>query len=275
MKLSIPKTPLFVHLSTTHIVAFGVVTFGCVLVDPYGEGNPLSGVGLFVWWLLINATCYLSGELIVQNVFRFRDPSKRPFLTILLGALAAATFVGGNVSLLVLVMSVILDIPFGFWLTFKTVSKMAFLIAVGRLFFFRQDALAVLLQKKEADARAMERAVSVSSEETKRGEEPESALSQRIPAYLGDNILYMRSQDHYVEVVTDKGNHLIKMRFRDAIDEVEPLQGLQIHRGCWVRHSAVVRAKTHNRRLLIQTSDGTQHPVSRSFVSAVRAKMRL
>ena len=265
MQLSIPKTPLTIQISSSHAAAFSVVTIGCMLVDPFGHMNPLSGFGLLAWWFFINATSYLSGELVTQNTFRLRDPDCWPFGTIVVASAVAALLVGGNVSLVILIMTYVVDCPYFFWPTFSAVSKLAFLIAVGRLFFFLHERIAEL---------AIASAPEV-SEQTAVEAESGCALALRLPAYLGENILYLRSQDHYVEVMTDKGSHLIKMRFRDAMEEVKPLQGQQIHRSCWVRQSAVVRAKTHNRRLLIETSDGARHPVSRSFIPDVRAKMRL
>jgi hypothetical protein len=276
MNLTIPRTPLIIEISAIHIAAFCVVTVGCMVVDPFGQMNPFTGVGLLIYWFFINAASYLSGELVTQNVFRFRDPNHRPFLTIVVSAAVAAVLVGGNVSLVILVMAYVAGIPFFLWPTFMAVTKLAFLIGLGRLFFFRREQLEALILEREAAAHALEEEQARAAAEMEGASaDQESALAKRLPAYLGDNILYMRSQDHYVEVVTDKGNHLIKMRFRDAMEEVEPLHGLQIHRGCWVRHAAVVRAKTHNRRLLVETSDGIRHPVSRSFVPEVRAEMRL
>ena len=43
-------------------------------------------------------------------------------------------------------------------------------------------------------------------------------------------LLHLRMQDHYVEVHTAAGSELLLLRFRDALREVEGVNGLQVHR---------------------------------------------
>ena len=64
-------------------------------------------------------------------------------------------------------------------------------------------------------------------------------FSERIPARLGRNLLHLHMQDHYVEVHTDEGSDLLLLRFRDALRELDGLDGAQVHRSHWVARSAV------------------------------------
>ncbi len=98
-------------------------------------------------------------------------------------------------------------------------------------------------------------------------------FNKRLPRELGSNLLYLTSQDHYVEAVTDRGSHLVLMRFSDAIDELDPELGLRIHRAHWVSFSAIKRSLRLKGRQMIETTDGKQFPVSRTYAKAVREKL--
>lgn len=56
-------------------------------------------------------------------------------------------------------------------------------------------------------------------------------------------ILALCAQDHYVEVITDKGSELCLLRLNVAITEAVPEEGLQIHRSHWVAKSAIETAE--------------------------------
>lgn len=93
----------------------------------------------------------------------------------------------------------------------------------------------------------------------------------RLPAHIGAEILYLQMEDHYVRVVTTAGNALLLMRLRDAIDELDGVAGLQVHRSWWVAADHVVRLVRGDRRSELQMSDGAMVPVSASYRAAVDA----
>ncbi len=88
----------------------------------------------------------------------------------------------------------------------------------------------------------------------------------RLPSHLGSDLHHLRMQDHYVEAHTGKGSELILLRFRDALREVEGLDGLQVHRSHWVARTAVVRSYRRKGRVFLELGNGSEVPVSRSFV---------
>ena len=53
------------------------------------------------------------------------------------------------------------------------------------------------------------------------------------------------AQDHYVNVQTDAGSELCLIRFRDAIAETYPVEGIQIHRSHWIAWHARLSALKH------------------------------
>jgi hypothetical protein len=95
-------------------------------------------------------------------------------------------------------------------------------------------------------------------------------LLDRLPVDLRGRLHRLSMQDHYVEVVTDRGAHLVLMRMSDAIAETGGTDGLQIHRSHWVAREAIRDSVRQGDRLMLRLTDGTELPVSRSRQRAVR-----
>lgn len=93
---------------------------------------------------------------------------------------------------------------------------------------------------------------------------------RRLPPHLGTELISLSSQDHYVEVTTDKGRELIHMRLGDALGELSDYPGQQVHRSHWIAARAFRGVTRENNRLVVRLSDGRSLPVSRSFAPAVR-----
>ena len=94
---------------------------------------------------------------------------------------------------------------------------------------------------------------------------------ERIPHPQRGTLLALSVQDHYVEVVTDKGTALVLMRLSDAIKETGTVAGLQIHRSHWVARDAVKRAIKADGKVSLELRSGMRLPVSRGYIEAVKA----
>ncbi len=104
--------------------------------------------------------------------------------------------------------------------------------------------------------------------------EPEvlrSGLVALLPAKVGTDIVALQAEDHYVRVFTHAGSALIRYRFGDAMRDVAPLDGLQVHRSFWVRRSSITGVDTRSNPWLVTISSGQQIPVSQAFRAVVRA----
>ena len=101
-------------------------------------------------------------------------------------------------------------------------------------------------------------------------EAPAVPFLARIPARLGRNLLHLHMQDHYVEVHTDEGSDLLLLRFRDALRELDGLDGAQVHRSHWVARAAVAGVERRSGRIALRLVNGSRVPVSRSFAPALR-----
>ncbi len=99
----------------------------------------------------------------------------------------------------------------------------------------------------------------------------EPRLLRRLSADMGSDILHLSVDDHYVEVVTARGRQRLLMRFVDALDELEGLDGLRVHRSHWIAPEAVVRHQRERGRDVLVLKTGAHVPVSRKYRAAVRA----
>lgn len=92
------------------------------------------------------------------------------------------------------------------------------------------------------------------------------ALLARLPLDKRGTLLSLHVQDHYVQVTTTAGQHLVLMRLRDAILETDPVPGLQVHRSHWVNSGEVRAARRDGDRGWVTLSDGRDIPVSRGHI---------
>jgi len=91
-----------------------------------------------------------------------------------------------------------------------------------------------------------------------------------VPLRQRSRLIALIVEDHYVDIVTDKGKTLVLMRLADAMREAAPVPGLQIHRSHWVALDAVVRAQRSEGKVMLELSNGMRLPVSRGFLPAAK-----
>lgn len=97
-------------------------------------------------------------------------------------------------------------------------------------------------------------------------------LIARLPRELqAAEVIALEAEEHYTKVHTAAGATLLLLRFSDAIAEMDPQPGLQVHRSFWISRQAVERVARSGRRTVIRMRGGLEVPVSRSFRLQVRA----
>lgn len=98
-------------------------------------------------------------------------------------------------------------------------------------------------------------------------DEPTRArLTRRLPTPLQDaSVLRLSGRDHTVEVVTDAGSATLRLRLKDAIDEMEPVEGLCTHRSHWVARAAITGHVIESGKLCLTLANGETVPVSRKY----------
>ncbi len=94
-------------------------------------------------------------------------------------------------------------------------------------------------------------------------------LFEKLPQNLQNaKIISLSMQDHYAEVTTTEGPHLVLIRFSDALALLDETEGAQIHRSHWVASTYASHIKKSGRRYELELTDGRILPVSASFLEA-------
>jgi preprotein translocase subunit SecG len=95
-------------------------------------------------------------------------------------------------------------------------------------------------------------------------------ILERVPLPQRGRLIALIVEDHYVDIVTDRGKTLVLMRLADAMRETGSVAGLQIHRSHWVALDAVVKTHRVEGKLALELSNGLRLPVSRSYLPAAK-----
>ena len=101
-------------------------------------------------------------------------------------------------------------------------------------------------------------------------EEPQSRFLERLPLALGTNLIALEMEDHYVRAHTDLGSDLILLRMRDAVAELDGIEGAQVHRSWWVARGAVEGTRREGRNVRLNLTGGLEAPVSRANVAVLK-----
>lgn len=96
-------------------------------------------------------------------------------------------------------------------------------------------------------------------------------IYRRLPESETGDILHMTANGHFVQVTTTSAVHSLRMRFSDAIDEMDGVAGLCTHRSHWVVISAVLGHGRAQGKPVLTLSNGMAVPVSRTYQADVEA----
>lgn len=102
-----------------------------------------------------------------------------------------------------------------------------------------------------------------------KAEEAAQTVSGRLARSLRGDLLALEAEDHYVRLHHPSGSTLILHRFSDALAEVGPRAGLQVHRGWWVANGAVAGTFTRGGKRWLKLTNGMEIPVSRTHLRRV------
>jgi hypothetical protein len=101
---------------------------------------------------------------------------------------------------------------------------------------------------------------------------PPKFLERLPPKLHGAELWAVEAQDHYLRLHTSRGQDLILMRLADAVDELEGIEGAQVHRSWWVARAAIAEAQRGDGRATLTLKDGAQVPVSRTYARKLRER---
>ncbi len=98
---------------------------------------------------------------------------------------------------------------------------------------------------------------------------PPTKFMALVPDVVRDEVVLLKSELHYLQVVTLSGKALILYNLEDAIDELVHTSGLRPHRSWWVNRNHIVSVKRKNREGIIEMVSGHRVPVSRRRLQEV------
>jgi hypothetical protein len=98
---------------------------------------------------------------------------------------------------------------------------------------------------------------------------PENAdqprLMRRLPDGVTGPVLRLSAKDHFVEVVLPDETHSLRMRFADAIDEMDGVEGYCAHRSHWVARDTIDAVERDGARIYLRLVNRDVIPVSRTY----------
>jgi hypothetical protein len=112
-------------------------------------------------------------------------------------------------------------------------------------------------------------------EATAQTQRPAPGFLERIPAIVElDGILAIKAEQHYIRVYTPEREYMVLYRFSDAVREIEPSLGLQVHRSYWVNRNAIERLRHSAKKWTVLLNSGLELPVSGPYQGLVRQMAR-
>ncbi len=101
---------------------------------------------------------------------------------------------------------------------------------------------------------------------------PLPRLIRRLPPERRGALISLSVRDHYVDVATSRGRVSLLLRLGDAVEEVDGVDGAQVHRSHWVAWGAVAGVERAAGKLALVMQDGSRVPVSKPYRDLVEAR---
>lgn len=245
-----------------------LVAVGASVMGPFGtytnyEWGPRTGY----WFTICGSSVFLS-QLVRGTVSRYvYDNTSWRFdvAAIVVMTLVLTPFVFGLSSIM---MANIQGTPPDFWRIGRFVLLTSALItAIRRIHRFHQLTEVEQEGSGSIFMAASEEAITPPEESADNAEvaAQECRLRLRLPPELRDPILHLSARDHFVDVETGSALYSLRMRFADAVAEMDGVEGHITHRSHWIAADAVRGSKRGGGKLYLVLSNGTEVPVSRTF----------
>lgn len=232
---------------------------GCIALvlepDHTSDLPILAAFGLWSTHILFAAALFLAGLAGLQRL-GVRDPVPIVASALLLPAFFAP-------------VSLLLDYGFG-----KPDEEL--LSAKGPITIYLSEVVAVApvaLTVALVVAFILYRATSDHEDHSEADAPSLKSLIDTVPRSLGDNIIRMHAQDHYVEVVTTDGRALLTEQFGDCMEKLKQLDGIQCHRSHWIALTHVKDLTRSGSAYICIMSNGDEIPISRRRYSELKSRM--
>ncbi|MGJ8604978.1 MAG: LytTR family DNA-binding domain-containing protein [Marivita sp.] len=235
-------------LNPLTVTALAGVTAILALVGPFGTISSLSLPERATYWGLLVVLGYVAGYLISYALLRSNDAHYRIVRVLLAGVL---TGIAMNV------MVTALNIPvFGF---VPSLSDYPAFVATT-------VAISVIVMAVIDTFNRNLKPLQVAAERPK----DTPPLLDRLPFDKRGALVALSVEDHYVRVRTTQGEEMILLRLADAIREVGPVRGAQVHRSHWAAFDQVAAVTRDADRAILRMTTGGDIPVSRRHIPTLK-----
>ena len=255
-----------VHL---HVTSLLVTVALLAYLGPFGTWTSLTVSERIMFWATTVGVNWIVGCIVFSVTTRTLLPRKWPtWIALVLAALVSAL---PGTAVVWLAVDAYLDYrPSDVSGAIYLYSKVLVLhLAIGSLVFHLVKRALRSRSSRTEPHRPPDEVADIEAQATSQA----AALLARLPVASRARLLHLRMQDHYVEVHTAAGSELLLLRFRDALREVEDVNGLQVHRSHWVARSAVTGVERRSGgRVVLRLVNGSKVPVSRSFAPVLKSR---
>lgn len=239
------------------------------LVAPFNSSDYLRPLPRFGYWVAMVFGTFSAGSLIS---FFLQPQVKGTPLWVRTLVLGLATSLG--------VMAVVFTLnllvhgwvpPNEEWPIFALTLIVLTLIITGAFQYVGEIRSAPEQSPTQTQASAAGPATPSVTQSTAQTDPQEAPLLSRLPFDKRGPLLALSVEDHYVRIVTTKGEELVLMRLSDAIREVGDTRGDQVHRSHWVAYDGVQSVRREGDRAIVTLKgSGTEIPVSRANIAKIK-----
>jgi len=235
-------------LKKKKLIAWVAASLLLAIGAPFSTDYMSAATRAFYWPLMIGIAFVLGGYL--RYLFsRSEQNSRRPMRWAVIGVLFALIYT----PLIWLVTDVILRLSD---------------ISLREMLSLYPDILAfsVTVAMVEGYFSSAAKPASEPEAEPKEQSYSQPRLFERLEDSDGLQVVRLTVNDHYVVVTLDNGrSERILMRLRDAVAELDSLEGFYTHRSHWVNRAFITSSYRKGGRDFVTVSDGEDIPVSRTY----------
>lgn len=257
-----PLTPLTPRAAAISVIVIVVVA----VAGPFGTFNAMDLGRRLLYWGAVGGSSVLIGGLCRMQVEKQLPDCERFLQRLAVFALAA----------LPITIDVWAISQMSFWGSSAREGIVSFLffvplimVAVSLLYLMLPNFSEAGPRPGESDAQASEEGGEEGGEDGEGQTRWTPRLLRRISGAPDARVLHLSARDHIVEITTCAGQDTVRMRFRDALDEID---GLRVHRSHWVAREAIDRIERDGARVFVLLRNGERIPVSRNYQTALKER---
>ena len=264
LSLTLRKSPAWIRSKALkwHLIFYLIALTVMAVSGPFGTFTELSFAGRLLYWAIAMGVPRIVLATSTELILTRQKRSLRHVIAIVLGVNILAAIA---TSMTVVALEYLI-LPHRFdQLSFAALYVYTFIIGLT------VSALVTPFRLRDRYGAETARLAGGRDQETKQPA-ADDLLFLKVPLRLGRDLVHLKMQDHYVEVVTTAGQCMVLMRFADALTCLPAALGNQVHRSHWVAWGHANKSFIRAGRQFLLLDNGVEVPVSRRFKKVVRER---